>query len=342
MAALKADLETPALLLDMNAMEQNLARMAAFFRDGQARLRPHFKNHRCLALTRRQLEAGAIGITCATVRKAQVLVEAGVSSILIANEIAGPVKIARFTELSQRAEVIVAVDHIDTIRELAQSRLPLNVVVDIDIGLGRCGVRSAEDALFLARQAIANGLVFRGLMGYEGRIGATAGCDAALQKLIAARRLIEADGIPVEVVSAGGTGSYARAGRYPGVTEVQAGSYIVMDTDYHALCPDFDPVLTVLATVISKTERDHFVVDAGLKSLSSERGMPSLKDRPGALLRKLNAEHGIIDILDPALPVNLGEQVEIRVHYGDATVNLHQRMYGVRGDSVEEVFCIQH
>jgi D-serine deaminase-like pyridoxal phosphate-dependent protein len=340
MAGLKEYLDTPALLLDMGAMEANLARMAAFFANKTAQLRPHFKNHRCIALAKRQMAAGAVGMTCATLREAQVLVENGIPSILIANEIATEAKIQHFATLAPLADVVLAVDNIEVVRELGKYDTPLSVVVDVDVGLGRCGVRSGQEALWLAQQVIRSGLVFRGLMGYEGRISSVTACEAALEKLVACRRLIEENGITVGTVTAGGTGSYAIVGQYPGITEVQAGSYIVMDSEYHAICPDFDPVLSVLAAVISKTD-DRFVLDAGLKSLSSERGVPALKSLPGARLRKLHAEHGLVDIVDPSLDLQVGDRIEIAVHYGDATVNLHDRMYGVRGDSVEELFRIE-
>lgn len=341
MAGSKPEFDTPALLLDMGAMEANLGRMAAFFANKTAKLRPHFKNHKCIALAKRQLAAGAIGVTCATLKEARVLVEHGIKSVLIANEIAGEGKVKQFVELAGEAEVIVAIDNVRTVEALGNSRQPLNVVVDIDIGLGRAGVRSGEEALRLARQSIQNGLVFRGLMGYQGRVTSGPACETALKKLVDCRRLIEENGIAVGMVTAGGTGNYATVGQYAGITEVQAGSYIVMDAQYHEICPQFDPVLSVAATVISMTKGERLVVDAGLKSLSSERGLPVLKGLPGARLRALHAEQGIVEILDPSLDVQIGDRLEVAVQYGDATVNLHDRMYGVRGDSVEEVFRIE-
>jgi D-serine deaminase-like pyridoxal phosphate-dependent protein len=334
-------LETPALLLDLDAMEANLEKMAAFFRGRTTALRPHYKNHKCVALARRQLAAGAIGVTCATLREAGVLADHGIPGILIANEIAGAVKIRQFLDLAQRADVTLAVDHPDVVRALAAHRSPVKLLVDVDVGLDRCGVASAGEALRLAREIIGAGLIFRGLMGYEGRIKSREACEAAMARLAGCRSLLEQNGIPVEIVSAGGSGSYKIAGQYPGITEIQAGSYVVMDTDYGAICPDFAPVLRLLATVISKTEGRRFVLDAGLKSLSGERGLPMLKDMPGARLRKLSAEHAIVDILDASAPVHVGDRIEIRVHYGDATINLHDRMYGVRRGCIEEVFAIE-
>jgi D-serine deaminase-like pyridoxal phosphate-dependent protein len=142
-------------------------------------------------------------------------------------------------------------------------------------------------------------------------------------------------------VSVGGTGTYALSGRYPGVTEIQAGSYLLMDTDYRKCCTDFDPALTLLTTVLSKTECERIVVDAGLKALSCERGVPAVKDLPGLATRRLTAEHGIIDLVDPSSPVQVGDRIEMWVHYSDATVNLHERIYGIRDGYVEEVLRVE-
>jgi D-serine deaminase-like pyridoxal phosphate-dependent protein len=145
----------------------------------------------------------------------------------------------------------------------------------------------------------------------------------------------------VEIVSVGGTGTYSLSGRHPGVTEIQAGSYLLMDMDYQKCCADFTPSLTVLTTVISKTEGERIVTDAGLKTLSCERGIPSVKNIAGLNTRRLTAEHGIIDIIDRSASVQVGDRIEMWVHYSDATVNLHERIYGIRSGLVEEVFRVE-
>jgi len=345
-------ISTPALLLDLDVVESNIARMAKFFEKGPTRLRPHYKNHKCPALAQRQLAAGSIGITCATLGEADALVANGIAHILIANEIAGEVKIRHFVELSRKADVIVAVDNPRVVEELAAAarsqEVAPQVVVDVDVGQARCGVQPGEPALALARRAIQAGLRFRGLMGYEGHVGhlkpgpeKERAAHAAMDKVVKTRCLLEGQGIPVEIVSAGGTGTYSLSGRFLGVTEIQSGSYLIMDTGYRTVCTDFDMALSVLGTVISKAGEERFIVDVGLKSISAERGLPVLKCIEGARLRKLNAEHGIIDILDPRLPVEVGDQVEIWAHYSDATINLHERMYGLRNGAVEEVLRIE-
>ncbi len=349
---LESGLSTPALLLDLKVMESNLGKMAAFFQEGPTRLRPHYKNHKCVALARRQMECGAIGMSCATLGEAEVLVRSGIPGILLVNEIAGPVKIDRFAELSRNTDLIVAVDNGGTVAALAAAsarhNVQLSVVVDVDTGLKRCGVAPGEPALALARSAVAHGLRLRGVSGYEGHCGRMApGADKiaaahrAMELLVGTAGLLRSHGLPVEIVSAGGTGTYAISGRYPGVTEIQAGSYLVMDTDYRTVCTDFDLALSVLGTVVSRTGNERLVLDVGLKAISAERGMPVLKNLPGACLRRLNAEHAIVEILDPDLPAQVGDRLEIWAHYSDATINLHRRMYGVRDGKVEETLAVE-
>ncbi len=346
------EIDTPALLLDLDAMERNLAKMARFFNAGSTRLRPHYKNHKCPALARRQMDAGAIGMTCATLAEADVLVSAGFTDILISSELAGERKIGRFIDLARQVDIKAVVDNPRAVAALGAAGrakgLRLGVLVNINVGQNRTGAAPGENLLRLARQVAAEGLWLRGLMGYEGHVAhqvegpeKEAAYDLAMGTLMNCRQLLEKNGIPVEIVSTGGTGTHHLTPRFPGITEFQAGSYLVMDTEYTNTCRDFERALTVLGTVISKTEGERVVVDAGLKSISGEHGVPAVKAHDGLRLRRLNAEHGIIDILDPAVPVEVGDTLEIWVHYSDATVNLHERMYGIRNGEVEEVLKLQ-
>ena len=195
---------------------------------------------------------------------------------------------------------------------------------------------------------LALGLRFRGLMAYEGHVlrkppgpEKAEAVAAAMEPVRQTRICLEKAGVPVEIVSVGGTGSYSLSGRYPGVTEIQAGSYLLMDTDYQKCCADFSTALSVLTTVLSKTEGERIVTDSGLKALSCERGVPAVKNLPGLSTRRLTAEHGIIDITDRQAPVEVGDRIEMQVHYSDATVNLHDRIYGIRGGRVEEVLRVE-
>ena len=349
-----ASIMTPALLVDLDVMEFNLHRMADFFSDKRCKLRPHFKNHKSPLLAWKQLRAGAIGITCATLREAEILVQHGVDNILIANEMAGEAKAERLAELSRHVSVIVAIDNCSSVKDLARaqrnSKSQMEVVVDIDIGLGRCGVRPGEAALQLAKCAVREGLRFRGIMGYDGhfqvmpqsperdklvREGSKSLVDSAI--------LIEDAGIPVSIVSTGGTGTYAVSGEYAGITDIQAGSYLLMDTIYVERGTSFRRSLTVLATVISANRPRHAVIDCGVKAISGERALPTVKDLPGVELKALHAEHGILELsADLKNPLQIGQKIELWVRYSDATVNLHSSLYGVRHGQVEEVFQIKH
>lgn len=344
-------IRTPALLLDLGAMRTNLETMASFFKEGSTRLRPHYKNHKCITLAKLQIAHGAIGMSCATLDEAEILIKNGIESVLLVNEIAGTEKIERLAQLSREGDLIVAVDneaHISALSAAsARMNVRLSVVVDVDTGMARCGVPPGESVLSLTKLAVANGLRFRGLTGYEGHCARMQPGPAkdlatqqAMDKLVSTANLIRSAGFSVEIVSAGATGTYSISGRFPGITEIQAGSYLLMDTDYRTVCTDFDLALSVLGTVISRTQNERLVLDVGLKAISSERGQPVLKNLAGAHLRKLHAEHAIIDILDPNLPVQIGDQVEIWAHYSDATVNLHRQMFGARDGKVEEIFLL--
>jgi D-serine deaminase-like pyridoxal phosphate-dependent protein len=347
------EIETPALLVDLDAMESNIHKMAGFFRDQPAKLRPHFKNHKVPILASKQLEAGAIGITCATLREAEILVDHGISSILIANEIAGESKIKWFADLSRRSDVMVAVDDERVVSDIAcvaaKQGQPLSVLVDINVGLNRCGVPPREPACRLAKSAVEKGLRFRGLMGYEGHLQVLPPGEErdervrdVAKSLVDSRILIEREGIPVEIVSTGGTGTYYVSGAFPGVTEIQGGSYLLMDTLYVNRGSPFTRALTLLASVISQPEPHRAVVDCGMKELSAERGLSLLKDIEGVVLKALHAEHGLLEFQNSGVHLELGQKIELWVHYSDATVNLHHRMYGVRKGHVEEIFRIEH
>lgn len=346
------DLPTPALLIDLDGMENNLRRMATFFQNNGAKLRPHFKAHQVVSLGKRQLQSGAIGLTCAHLDHAEALADEGVENILIANEVAGASKIQHFTDLSRRVPVIVAVDNPKVVSDMARLagkwRECLNVVVDVDVRLGRCGVKPGEAALSLTKLVLEKGLRFRGLMGYEGQVALAPGPQKnrvvveALKRLEDTKLMIEREGIAIEIVSCGGTSDFSIAANCPGVTEIQAGSYLLMDSAYVTFAPEFEPTLTILATVISTTPGERIVVDAGLRSMSGENGLPSIKGISGLQTKALHIEHTVIEITDPALPINVGDKTEIWVNFLDQTLGLHDRLYGIRRGQVEEILKIEH
>jgi D-serine deaminase-like pyridoxal phosphate-dependent protein len=349
----KSQLETPALLVDLNAMEHNLKLMARFFENRKARLRPHFKNHRVLELAALQMQHGAIGITCANLWQAEKLLHCGIRNVLIANEIAGEAALRRYIALTREAPVLLAVDNASVVRDLAAlagaHAANVHVLVDIDLGLQRCGVPPGEPAVALARHITDSRLRLRGIMGYEGHLQPLEPgpekqqlVGEAMAKLSDSKKRMEASGLPVEMVSCSGTGDYTIATQYPAVTEVQAGSYLLMDTWYAPFAPQFQLALSVLATVISKAPGQRIVADAGVKALSGQRGLPTVKDFAGLHLRALHAEHSPIDIVDPTLKIDVGDKIEIAVHYHDGTMQLHHHMYGIRNGLVEKVFEIEH
>lgn len=344
------DIITPALLVDLDAMETNLQSMAEFFRARRVKHRPHFKNHKAPLLALKQMEAGAIGMTCANLQEAEVLVNHGIRSILIASEIAGSDMIRKFADLSRHADLIVAVDDELVIRDLARMarnrNLALSILVDLDLGLRRCGVQPGEAVLRLAKLTVAEGLRFRGLMGYEGHLQAASPerdhlVRVADESLVRCRKIIEDAGIEVEIVSTGGTGTYKLAADCEGITEIQAGSYLLMDNMYIARGASFLRSLTVLATVISRTQPDRAVLNCGVKELSAERGLSSVKGIEGIEMKALHAEHCLLEITRPDVRLEIGQKIELWVHYSDGTVNLHDEMYGMRKGTVEEVFKIE-
>jgi D-serine deaminase-like pyridoxal phosphate-dependent protein len=290
------------------------------------------------------------------VRHAEALVDHGIQSVLIANEVVDERSIQRLLDLSRRAEIIVAVDNPKIVADMGRlarnANLVLNVVVDLDVGLGRSGA-PVEESLSLAQLALESGLRVRGLMGYEGHLQRLPDNDenrrrrgAVAETLSETRRLFERNGVPVDIVTTGGTGTYKIHAESSGVTEVQVGSYLLMETLYRPFAPDFRLGLTVLATIVSKREGDHLVLDAGMKAISAERGLPSIKDVEGLQVTALHAEHGIARIIDSnadsKAPLNVGDKLELWVTYSDATVHLHREMYGVRNGMVEEVFKIEY
>jgi D-serine deaminase-like pyridoxal phosphate-dependent protein len=345
------EIDTPALLLDLDVMEGNIARMADFFSGVEANLRPHVKTHKTPILAHKQIAAGAIGITCAKLSEAEVMVESGIRDILIANQIVGTQKVERLVDLTRHADVIVAVDSAENVKELsmaAQRRgATVRILVEDDVGQGRCGVDPGEPALDLARRvAESKGLEFAGLMGYEGHAVSIADVDErtrkarlAMKMLMDTTSLIKRAGLSVEVVSAGGTGTYNISGTYPGVTEIQAGSYILMDGSYRKIVP-FDCALTVLTTVISAQSPERIIVDAGMKSISQDMGMPEAMGQFDLLVTRLSEEHGKLKSTSGASPLKPGDKVELIPSHGCTTVNLHDRYYAARNGRLEAVWPI--
>ncbi len=349
--AQRAEIDTPALLVDLDVTERNIATMCEFFRDRPAKLRPHFKSPKAPAVAKRLLAAGAIGMTCAKVGEAEVLASHGVTDILIANQVIGAPKLARLVDLARRANMMVAVDSAAGIDMLAEATaaagVTCRVLVEVDVGMHRCGARSPAAALALAqRVARASGLCFAGVMGYEGhavmepdRAARHRQATEAMQALTAVAEHLRQAGLPVEIVSAGGTGTYDISGVFPGVTEIQAGSFIFMDARYRQVDIPFQCALSLVTTVISVPDAHSAIIDAGMKAVTFEFGLPEVKDLPGVTLGFLSEEHGHLMVDGP--PLAVGQRIELIPSHSDTTINLHDQMYALRGDRVEAIFAIE-
>jgi len=347
------DIPTPALLIDIEKVDENIAKMASFFRNYPARLRPHFKTHKCIQLAQKQIKAGAIGMTCAKLGEAEVLASAGIGSILIANEIVDLHKITRLAEMALTTELIVAADLPNNLQMLSAAATKtgsiIHVVIEINVGLDRCGVAPGNPALVLGQLAASlPGLHFSGLFGYEGHTQfehdqehRRQKTQQAMSELTTTADLVRQSGLDVEIITAGGTGTFDITGTYPGITEVQAGSYLFMDSEYQQVGLPFIPSIKLLATVISIPTPQRAIIDSGMKSISLDNGLPKIISHSGVTLKALHEEHGVLE-LDPSV-VNLlvGEHVELLPSHVCTTVNLHDSYYVMRRNDFEVLWPIQ-
>ena len=348
----RQDIDTPALVIELPAMESNIAKMADFARGQGIGLRPYIKTHKSTVLAQKQMAAGAIGIGCATVEEAEVMATAGIGDILIGNQIVGPAKIARLTRLARDTDIMVAVDNYQNVDDLSAAAqaaaVRVRILVEVDVGAHRCGVPPGEAALQLAQHAAAAaGLEFRGFMGYESHLQLitepeerAAQVATQVGALVDTARIAKSAGLRAEIVSAAGTLTYKETGKLPGITEIQPGTYIFLDSRYYAKQTDFNRALTVLATVISHPVDDYIVVDAGSKALSQDGGMPEVKDLPGAKLARMWEEHGKIELAAPIPELKVGDKIEIYPSHVCTTVNLYGRYFAVRNDRVEAIWDI--
>jgi D-serine deaminase-like pyridoxal phosphate-dependent protein len=350
------EVDTPALILDLDAFERNMKLLQDAVSSAGVRLRPHAKSHKCPEIALRQIELGAVGICCQKVSEAAVFVDAGVSDILITNQVVGEKKVAHALELAARARIGVLVDHEDQIsafaRASAERQVSIDVYLEIDVGMGRCGVASIERAVAMAQQiAAAPYLNFMGLQCYHGsaqhyrlpeeRQQAIA---AVCARATAAKSAIEGVGIVVERISGAGTGSVMLESHSKLFNEVQAGSYILMDRDYATNQRDpsdlpFEHALFVKTAVLSHPNTNRAVVDAGLKASSVDSGMPVVWQRTDAKYLKASDEHGVLE-LTPDSTLKLGDYVMLVPGHCDPTVNLYDELIAIRGDRVEAIWPV--
>jgi len=350
------DVDTPSLLIDLDALDANMATVHQRVIAAGLHVRSHGKAHKCPAIAKRQLAAGALGICCQKVSEAEAFADAGITDILITNQLVGQRKVERAALLAHRVKLGVCVDHAVQIQQLGQAAThhdaKITVMIEVDVGLGRCGVASAEAALLLAAQIrqYAPALTLGGIHAYTG--GAqhlrepeerAAAVAAAVERVSGIKWALESAGFPCPTVTGAGTGTYMLEAASSLYTEVQPGSYVLMDVDYAAnrLPHGAEPLqhaLFALCTVIS-VHPTHAVLDGGLKTFAVDHGLPQILV-PGWTVKTLSDEHGVIVPDATATPLQVGDKVRLIPGHCDPTVNLHDWLVAYRGDAVEEVWPV--
>jgi 3-hydroxy-D-aspartate aldolase len=353
------DVDTPALLVDLDAFERNLDKLAAAAKDMGVRLRPHAKTHKSPVIARHQMARGAVGVCCQKVSEAAAMVEGGVPDVLVSNEIAGERKLARLAALAREARVGVCVDDPDGVAAVSAAAqrygATIDVLVEVNVGANRCGVPPGAPALALAEQvARSAGLRFRGLQGYQGAAQhirsfeeRRAAVAAAVAKAKETRDLLRRHGLECDDIAGAGTGTYAFEGTSGVYTELQAGSYIFMDADYVRNYDEhgkplsaFEQSLFVYATVMSRPSPERLVVDAGFKALSFDSGPPTFADRPDVTYTDGSDEHGTARVASTNQPLAIGDKVRLIPGHCDPTVNLYDWYVGYRKDRVVALWPI--
>lgn len=345
-----SDLDTPCLLLDIDRVNANIAKMMSMLAGTGVSLRPHFKTPKCPQVARLQLEAGAIGITVAKLGEAEVLADAGLGPILMANQVVGPIKIDRLMALRERGvDITTAVETDFNIRELVdgmkRSGQRAQAVIEVDAGMRRCGTTTPAETVALARMLVDEGIDYRGIMGYEGHMYGQPEPDAREKLINDALTIVNAHvealaeaGLAPSIVSTSGTASVPIAARTAGVTELQAGTYVFHDSHNEEFIPNtFQQALTLLTTVISVKER-YAVGDCGAKSLTNEFGPPMSVDGTVKVAR-LSEEHATLTG-EGISNLNPGDRIEVVPSHGDTTLNLHDVYYVRRGDEIIDTWPI--
>lgn len=354
-----ADLDTPALVVDLNILERNLACVAGYAKENGLRLRPHTKTHKSVRIGRQQLQAGAVGLTVAKVSEAEVMLGAEPPDLLVAFPIVGESKLRRLMEVARRARVTVALDSRFAAQQLSnaarEAQVEIGVLAEMDAGLGRVGVPAGEPLLDLARfiQSLPN-LRFEGITFYPGHIKSVDEPGlAALAKVSELIGTVRADfrraGIRIGIVSGGSTPTLFQSHLVEGLTEIRPGTYVFNDVNTVASggCGLEDCAASILAAVVSTARPGQMIIDGGSKTFSSDR--PSnpaevtfghVVEAPGARFHKMNEEHGFIDITHAERGFSVGDRVHVIPNHICVAVNLHEKVYGIREGEVEAVWTV--
>src|SRR5580704_3041106 len=343
------ELITPALVLDIDAAQRNIDRMADKLKSmGKASIRPHYKTHKSPDLARRQLQAGAGGLSMATVWEAAVLAAAGMDDLFVVNTVSHPAKLRTLAELARNHRILVAVDETANAASASAAAVTagstLGIMVEVDTGMDRCGTDNAADCLAVARKvADLPGLRFEGITGYEGHCSMTPDHDLRHERQRAAMKFftdvagqLEADGIPCPIRSAGGIATWNWTAAYPGVTEIQAGTYVVMDNFHGQMVPGFEHSLTIQATVISR-QSGKVIVDAGNKSVADPADVTMVGHDHKVL--RFDEEHGIFDAAGGS-SLRVGDPVALVPGYSPSTVNWYDAYHVVHDDIVVDIWPI--
>lgn len=352
-----ADVDTPALLLELDPFEANLRKLAESLAGRAVKVRPHAKSHKCPQIAMRQIALGAVGVCCQKVSEAEALVEGGVADVLIANEVVGPVKLTRLAALAREAHIAVCADNPGNVKALdAAAReygVTLDVLVEINVGANRCGVEPGEPAVKLAKQiASCASLRFGGLQAYHGSAQhlrkvteRRAAIEGAVARVKETRECLAQAGIPCPKVTGAGTGTYLFEAASSVYDELQPGSYIFMDADYarndwtESGIPRFEHSLFVWTTVMSRTTAERAIVDAGLKASSIDSGMPRIADGGPAEYVKASDEHGVIQV-NGAPGYAVGDKLKLIPGHCDPTVNLYDHYICIRNGRVVAIWPI--
>jgi D-serine deaminase-like pyridoxal phosphate-dependent protein len=356
----RGDVPTPALILDLDAFELNLSKMASHAKQHNRALRPHAKTHKCPEIAKALIRAGAVGACAAKISEGEALAENGVSGLLITTAVIGKHKIERAARLATaHPDTIFCVDNAQNVRDLNDAasveNIHLNLAIDLWVGR-RSGIQSGEPALRLAQliESLKN-VKFAGIQAYAGHASHVIGFEErkkasreAMSPAVETRRLFESKGIAVPLLTGGSTGTYNIDSEIDGITELQPGSFLFMDVDYGRIggpdgpvYRDFRQALSVVTTVVSKPAREVAVVDGGYKAFSTDRPFtPEARGIPGLTYAWAGDEHGIVKMDGAPLPVDVGDRIDFVIPHCDPSVNLYDRIYCLRGDRVEAVWKI--
>ena len=354
-----SEIDTPALVVDLDILDRNLAKVADYAREHALQLRPHTKTHKSVLLARRQLASGAAGLTVAKVSEAEIMAAAEPASLLVAFPIIGHAKLDRLTSVARETPILVALDSSFAARQLSEAaraaQVEIGVLAEVDVGLGRVGVSPGEPLVQLA-QVIEKlpHLRFAGITFYPGHIKSLdeSGQEALTQLSTLVTGILgdlRAAGIEPGIVSGGSTPTLFHSHHIAGLTEIRPGTYVFNDlnTIRSGACALEDCAATILATVVSTARPGQMIIDGGSKTFSSDRLANSsevtfgrLTEAPGARFHKMNEEHGFVDLAHAEAEFSVGDRVRVIPNHICVAVNLHEKVYGLRGDTVEEVWSV--